>query len=105
MKEYADPIIDKLDPLNKLISKRLYRDSCALKGNFLVKDLLTITSDLSKIVIVDNIADNFVNQPENGIVIKSWLKGDNEDTELIKLSKILLTLCALDDVRVGIKNI
>jgi TFIIF-interacting CTD phosphatase-like protein len=74
VKEYADPIINKLDPNNKLIQGRFYRDSCTLKDSFLVKDLLKVSTDMSKTVIVDNIADNFVLQPDNGIDIKTWVK-------------------------------
>jgi len=57
---------------------------------------------LSKIVIVDNIANNFALQPQNGIEIKSWYANDKEDNELQKLYKILVRLQTMEDVRVGI---
>ena len=105
-KDYADKILDVLDP-EKKITWRLYRDSCInIEGTY-VKDLDRIEPkvDLSKTVIVDNIADNFALQTENGINIKSWYSNDLEDVELKKLSKILQGFLALDDVRKGIKQI
>ena len=44
VKEYADAILDALDPSNQLIHHRLYRESCILRegldeNKFYVKDL------------------------------------------------------------------
>ena len=105
-KDYADRILDILDP-EKIITRRLYRDSCInIEGTY-VKDLDRIEPkvDLTKTVIVDNIAENFALQTENGIHIKSWYSNDLEDVELKKLAKILQGFLALDDVREGIKQI
>jgi TFIIF-interacting CTD phosphatases, including NLI-interacting factor len=38
-----------------------------------VKDLGNLGRDLSKTIIVDNLAENFALQPDNGIFIKTWL--------------------------------
>ena len=43
---------------------------------------------MNKIIIVDNISENFLLQPENGISIKSWYD-DEEDTALSELSILL----------------
>lgn len=105
-KDYADRILDILDP-EKIITRRLYRDSCInIEGTY-VKDLDRIEPkvDLTKTVIVDNIAENFALQTENGIHILSWYSNDLEDVELKKLAKILQGFLALDDVREGIKQI
>jgi hypothetical protein len=56
-----------------------------------VKDLSRIGRDLSKTIIVDNIAENFQLQPENGIFIKSWFT-DPEDTALFELAPLLLAI-------------
>lgn len=60
LKEYADPIINELDP-NQYISRRLYRDSCQYLEGVYMKDLKVVSpnTDLKRIVIVDNIANNF----------------------------------------------
>lgn len=47
--------------------------------------------DLSKMIIVDNIRDNFERQPENGIEIMTWI-GNPEDRELHKLGQFLKSL-------------
>ena len=52
------------------------------------KDLSRIGRSLSKMIIVDNLAENFQLQPENGIMIKTWI-GDPEDTALFELGPLL----------------
>ena len=60
VEEYADLILNHLDPNNTIISKRFYRkDTVLINNEYTVKDLLKIDRDLSKIVIIDNIPDNF----------------------------------------------
>jgi Dullard-like phosphatase family protein len=106
LKDYADKILDELDP-EGYISRRLYRDSCMVVEGVYIKDLKTIAKDLdlSKTVIVDNMAVNFSLQVPNGIEIKTWNKNDIRDKEMIKLEKVLIGLSQMDDVRIGIKNI
>lgn len=53
-----------------------------------MKDLARIGRDLSKVIIVDNIAESFLLQPENGICIKSWYD-DPADTALNELAPFL----------------
>lgn len=52
--EYADPIIDLIDPDHKLISARFYRKSCFNYNGTCVKDLRIFRKPLSDIAIVDN---------------------------------------------------
>jgi len=52
------------------------------------KDLKYLGRDLKKIIIIDNIAENFQNQPENGIFIKSFFD-DMEDKTLSELAPLL----------------
>ena len=44
--------------------------------------------DLKRIIIIDNIAENFKNQPENGIFIKSFFN-DMKDRSLSELTPLL----------------
>ena len=53
-----------------------------------MKDLSRIGRDLSKTIIVDNVAENFQLQPDNGIFIKSWFD-DMNDTALYELAPLL----------------
>ena len=56
-----------------------------------IKDLSLIGRPLSNTVIIDNIAENFKLQPENGIQIKEWYN-DNNDMELMKLAPALIKI-------------
>ena len=53
-----------------------------------IKDLSNLGRDLDKTIIVDNITENFLLQPDNGIPIKSWFD-DPEDTALADLAPLL----------------
>ena len=53
-----------------------------------VKDLSRIGRPLNKTIIVDNVAENFTLQPDNGIFIKSWFD-DTSDTALFELAPLL----------------
>ena len=91
MKEYADSILDLIDPEKKLINFRLYRNHTTISGITFVKDLTKIGRDLNKTIIVDNLADNFKLQQNNGIQIGTWID-DMKDTQLNDLGKILVEI-------------
>lgn len=58
MQDYADWAISKFEN-EKCISYRFYRQHALPNGGFYVKDLSRIGRDVSKMIIVDNIAENF----------------------------------------------
>ncbi len=67
------------------------------------KNLLVLgVKDLKRVIIVDNVPENFSAQKENGIEIVTWFKEMVGDRELNKLEKMLIALHMLEDVRVGI---
>ena len=106
LKDYADSILDTLDPNKHLIKYRLYRHHTSISGITFCKDLSKIGRDLGKTLIVDNLADNFKLQPNNGIPILTWID-DMKDTQLNDLGKILKDLIANkpEDVRPIIKKL
>ncbi len=59
MQDYANWVIDNLDPLNKLIRHRLFRQHTIKMDNVHIKDLSRIGREMNKIIIIDNVADNF----------------------------------------------
>ena len=90
-KYYADIVIDGLKECNDKISGRLYRQHTDIINGFNVKDLSKLGRDLSKIIIVDNIEENFQLQPTNGLNIIDF-EGEEEDNELEYLKDDLLNL-------------
>jgi len=66
------------------------------------------------VIIVDNIPENFKNQPNNGLMIKTWFD-DINDNQLLEIKQILkgkITFLLLDifihrvsDIRLVIKKV
>lgn len=97
---YANSIVDFLDPHNKYISGILSRQQCMqTKSGFFIKDLRILNNrDLKDVVIVDNMPHSFGFQIENGIPILEWLN-DQNDMELKYLTRYLLEALNYDDLR------
>lgn len=85
--DYADWVIDQIDP-ERLIHHRLYRQHALPWGPIFVKDLSRIGRDLDRTLIIDNVQENFMLQPHNGIFILSWYD-DPQDTALFSLTPLL----------------
>jgi hypothetical protein len=99
-KEYATMVLDRIDPEQKYIHHRLFRDSCLpLNGNY-IKDLTVLGRDIDKTIIIDNSIIAFSLNLDNGIPIHSF-SGDKRDTELYKLAEIvgyaISLLCATSE--------
>ncbi|XP_072995078.1 uncharacterized protein [Typha latifolia] len=95
---YAEQLLDKLDPYGKLISQRIYRESCMFSDGSITKDLTILGVDLAKVAIIDNSPQVFRLQVNNGIPIKSWFD-DPTDQSLLQLLPFLETLVDVEDVR------
>jgi Dullard-like phosphatase family protein len=87
-KDYADSILDIIDPNKKLINYRLYRHHTSICDITFVKDLTKIGRNLNRCLIIDNLADNFKLQPNNGIQCGTWID-DMKDTQLNDIDIIL----------------
>ncbi len=96
VKEYADWIMDQIDP-EKFFKHRLYRTHCSFFNKMYIKDLALLGRDLKKTIIIDNLYESFMRQPDNGILIANWYD-DMEDQELIVLISFLKSLVGSDDV-------
>ena len=57
--DYANFILDQLDPQKTMIQYRLYRQHCTVDGYKVLKDLSKLGRDLRKTIIVDNLRSNF----------------------------------------------
>ena len=102
-KEYADPIEDAIEQNNKFFDVRLYRHHTIIYENDFVKDIKRIGRPLDKMIIVDNMPQNFRLQKENGIMIKAFWGDDVYDNALISLKEILLKIDdEFNDIRKGL---
>ena len=104
-KEYADNILNILDIDNNIIKYRLYRQHTTILGCSIYKDLSKIGRDLSRVIIIDNLKENFRMQPNNGIFVKTWTN-DVNDVQFKDILKILKDIVAnnVQDVRTIIQK-
>ena len=99
--EYADAAINFLDPENKYIKFRLYRNSCINVGDLIrVKNLRILKNiPLKNIVLVDNNIYSFAPQLDNGILINSFFFDKKDDELQNVLSYLIEFILPADDVR------
>ena len=106
IQDYADSILDYIDPDKKIFSKRLYRQHTEpVENKYSLKDLSILNRDLKRTIIIDNIPENFERQRANGIYIKSWYN-DSKDVALRDLIPVLKGIgqSKCDDVRDYLKK-
>ena len=103
--DYGDLLIDAIEENNVYFEHRFYRQHTVIMGNDFIKDLTRVGRPLDKIIIVDNMPQNFRLQKENGINIKAFWGEDVNDNALEELGKILVNI-AKDggDVRIGLEK-
>ncbi|XP_037106014.1 CTD small phosphatase-like protein 3 isoform X1 [Syngnathus acus] len=102
-REYAEKILDILDPQRKLFRHRLYQDECSCVLGHYVKDLGVLGRDLTKTVVLDNAPHTYPNHLMNTLPIKSW-SGESDDRELQKLIPYMEKLSAAEDFREVLKK-
>jgi len=86
-----------LDPEQKLIKFRLYRQHCLKTVDGLyIKDLRVLDYPLTKVLIVDNSVSSFALQLDNGIPITPFY-ADPTDQELIHVASYVCSLACCDD--------
>lgn len=97
---YANSIINFLDPSKILINGILTRENCLqTKNGFFIKDLRVINNrELKNMVIVDNLSHSFGFQIDNGIPILEF-HNDKKDRELRYLADYLMEAFAYEDLR------
>ncbi|XP_069819614.1 CTD small phosphatase-like protein 2 [Dendropsophus ebraccatus] len=102
-KEYAEKILEVLDPQKKLIRHRLYQDHCACVSGHYVKDLNVLHRDLAKTVALDTVAYTLPFHLTNRIPVRPWT-GMQTDKELLTLLPVLEQLTHMEDVRLAISH-
>ena len=86
---YANSLIDAIECDKTYFDYVFYREHAIIVGDDFVKDLNRIGRSLDKIIIVDDMPQNFRLQKQNGITIKPFLGDDNNDMALYDLLPIL----------------
>ena len=103
--DYADLLIDAIEENKIYFDYRLYRQHAIIFDNDFVKDLNRLGRPIDKIIIVDNMPQNFRLQKDNGINIRAFWGEDPYDTALIDLCPILINIAKEGgDVRVGLRK-
>ena len=103
--EYADLLIDAIEEDKIYFDHRLYREHAIIVDNDFVKDLTRIGRPLDKIIIIDDMPQNFKLQKENGIIIRPFWGEDNNDSVLYNLVPILKSIANEGgDLRNGLIN-
>ncbi|CAM9095947.1 unnamed protein product, partial [Scytosiphon promiscuus] len=96
--QYANPLLDLLDPKGTITS-RLFREHCTFHEGYFVKDLTLLRHEsLETTIIVDNSPMAYMFQPENAIDCISWID-DRADKELGVIADFLETIVDVPDVR------
>ena len=101
--KYTDLLIDSLEENKIFFEHRFYRQHIIIDNSDIVKDLNRIGRPLDKILIIDNMMQNFKFQKTNGILIKSFW-GDNPNDDILNdLSFILMKIAKEGgDIRNGL---
>lgn len=102
---YADSVIDGLEVKN-FIDHRLYRQHTTSYNGYYIKDLSKLGRPLNKIIIIDNIEENYQLQMCNGLNISNY-EGEDNDFELEYLLKDLLPVVQKPgkDIYTGLINV
>ena len=88
---YTELIIETFNKKN-IFDYKFYRQHTIIIGQDFVKDLQRIGRPLDKIIIIDNIEQNFRMQKNNGILIKPFYGEDSNDQALVDLIPILVNI-------------
>eukprot|EP01016_Furgasonia_blochmanni_P038304 TRINITY_DN4610_c0_g2_i5.p2 TRINITY_DN4610_c0_g2~~TRINITY_DN4610_c0_g2_i5.p2 ORF type:complete len:244 (-),score=50.72 TRINITY_DN4610_c0_g2_i5:860-1501(-) len=83
LSDYANPVIDRLDP-ERQIPFRLFREHCTLQEGIYVKDLDRLGRDLKDVIIIDNSPNSFKLHQGNAIRVENFID-DREDRELLEM--------------------
>lgn len=87
-KEYADIVLDYLDPENKYFKARLYRESCVIYKNLYLKFIEIFNKNPKDILIIENSMFSFSYSLKNGILLTSYYD-DKEDQDLVSIMEFM----------------
>ena len=103
IEEYANKVIDFLDPNGNIFSHRLFRNHCMLFEKHYIKDLRVLNRPLEDVIIIDNIIYSFSLHLDNGIPVATWIN-EPTDKELVKQEEVLSGLKNHNNTKEYIKH-
>jgi len=105
LKEYADPILDHIDPSHTYIKHRLYREATTKLKNTHVKPVEYLNRDIKKVILVDNTIWNLLASPDNSILIPNFYT-NRQDVQIHALANLLVHIAnhSMEDVRVFLRE-
>ena len=86
---YANSLIEAIEYDKQYFDFILFREHAIIIGDEFVKDLTRVGRGLDRIIILDDMPQNFRLQKQNGITIKPFFGDDYNDTALYDLLPIL----------------
>ncbi|KAK1442722.1 HAD superfamily protein [Babesia gibsoni] len=96
--EDADAILKQAN-IDHLFERKLYRNSCMTGSDGVcIKDLKKVSSDMSKLVLIDNTSQASSYFKENSVPIDNWF-GAGTDRALLDIIPFLQALRNVEDVR------
>ena len=90
--DYAESLIESIEEKKKYFDYTFFRQHNIIIENDFVKDLSRIGRDLDKMIIVDNMPQNYRLNKKNGIHIKGFWGEDLFDKILYNLKDILVNI-------------
>jgi Dullard-like phosphatase family protein len=90
--DYAENLIDNIEEKKKYFEYKFFRQHNIIIENDFVKDLSRIGRDLDKMIIVDNMPQNYRLHKKNGINIKGFWGEELNDRILFNLKDILIRI-------------
>lgn len=100
-RDYADAVMNQLDPSGTMFVARLYRDNCLPISGMNIKNMLNFEG--TDTVLVDNLIYSYALQMDQGIPICPFIE-DEMDVELKDLAEILENLPAFDSLQALLKD-
>lgn len=105
VQDYADPILDVIDPEKTIFKKRMYRTECVKCEQFYIKDLdVILDREKSSMVLVDNSILSFAFDLANGVPINSFMGDEEDDRDLLYLVSFLEEAFYQSDIRVACED-
>ena len=103
--DYAETLIENIEEKKKYFDYKFYRQHNIVIENDFVKDLSRIGRDIDKMIIVDNMSQNYRLHKRNGINIKGFWGENLCDRILYNLKDILINIIKEGgDLRDGLKK-